>query len=99
DVAKLKLLERDHTGAEIARAVELLRPHIRSLSVDLIFGAPGETLAGWQSDIESALRLSPDHVSTYGLTFERGTSFWSRREHGELANLDEETERAMYGQA
>ncbi len=99
DAMKLKLLERDHTGAEIARAVELLRPYVRSLSLDLIFGTPGETLAGWKSDIESALRLAPDHISTYGLTFERGTSFWSRREHGELANLDEETERAMYGEA
>ena len=42
---------------------------------------------------------SPDHVSTYGLTFERGTDYWSRRERGELAEVDEELEREMYALA
>ena len=49
--------------------------------------------------MQSAIALAPDHVSTYGLTFERGTSFWSRLEHRQLARLDEETERSMYAAA
>ncbi len=96
---KLRLLERDHDATAIRRALELARWFARSVSLDLIFGAPGETLAQWQSDLDAALQLAPDHVSTYGLTFERGTRFWSRKLHGELAQLPEEIEREMYALA
>lgn len=96
---KLKLLERDHSPAEIARCVELARRRLSSVSLDLIFGTPGETLDVWRRDLASALELTPDHVSTYGLTFERGTIFWSRLAHGRLARLDEELERTMYAEA
>lgn len=99
NAAKLALLERDHDAAALARAVELARERIPSISLDLIFGTPGETLDLWQADLEAALALRPSHVSTYGLTFERGTTYWSRLLAGELARLDEETERAMYAAA
>ena len=99
DAAKLKLLERDHSPAEIARSVELARRKLSSVSLDLIFGTPGETLDVWRRDLASAVELAPDHVSTYGLTFERGTTFWGRLAHGDLARLDEELERAMYAEA
>ena len=66
------------------------------VSLDLIFAAPGESLAGWRDDLAQAIALRPEHVSTYGLTFERGTTFWGRLARGELARADEETERAMY---
>jgi len=46
--------------------------------------------------IRQAIALAPDHVSTYGLTFEKGTSFWSRLSRGELARVEEEGERQMY---
>jgi oxygen-independent coproporphyrinogen-3 oxidase len=62
----------------------------------LIFATPGETLDQWARDVEAALALRPDHISTYGLTFEQGTAFWSRREHGELAEADESLQREMY---
>src|SRR6185437_1697620 len=62
-------------------------------------GAPGETLAVWRRDLASALRLTPDHVSTYGLTYERGTTFWNRLSRGRLVRLDEELERSMYAEA
>jgi oxygen-independent coproporphyrinogen-3 oxidase len=93
---KLSLLERDHRRDDIVRAVELLRPWVNSLAIDLIFGTPGETLDGWRDDLRAALALQPDHVSTYGLTFERGTTFWSRKLRGELRPADEDVERAMY---
>lgn len=96
---KLHMLERDHDAAGIRRALELARGFAHSVSLDLIFGAPGETLAQWQADLDAALDLAPDHVSTYGLTFEQGTRFWSRRLHGELAQLPEETERELYSLA
>ncbi|MDZ4659404.1 MAG: radical SAM family heme chaperone HemW [Bythopirellula sp.] len=93
---KLKLLERDHTGADIERAVSLSRQVAMSVSLDLIFGVPGETLDQWQADLRHAIDLGPDHISTYGLTFEQGTQFWNRRERGELRQADEELERDMY---
>jgi len=93
---KLRLLERDHTGRDVAQAVELARGAGLQIALDLIFATPGETLGQWLADVEAAIALEPDHVSTYGLTFERGTAFWSRRRRGELVAADEELERAMY---
>jgi oxygen-independent coproporphyrinogen-3 oxidase len=93
---KLRLLERDHEPADIGRAVAAARDAGLYVALDLIFATPGETLGQWARDVEAALALQPDHVSTYGLTFERGTAFWSRREHGELAEADESLQREMY---
>jgi len=95
DAWKLRTLERDHRREDIWRAWDLARP-MDSLSLDLIFGVPQETRATWESDLRTALRLVPDHVSTYGLTFERGTGFWSRRQRGEMPPLAEEDERWLY---
>jgi putative oxygen-independent coproporphyrinogen III oxidase len=96
DADKLRLLERDHSPGQLASAMKIARRHIASVSLDLIFGIPGESLVVWQRDLAAALALEPDHVSTYGLTFERGTSFWNRLAKGRLSRIDEETERAMY---
>lgn len=93
---KLRLLERDHSADMIAAAVERCRGQIGSISLDLIFGLPGETVDVWKHDLQSALALSPNHVSAYGLTFERGTSFWSRLQRGELQRADEEIEGQLY---
>jgi oxygen-independent coproporphyrinogen III oxidase len=93
---KLKILERDHDATTIRAGVDFARSFAQSVSLDLIFGVPGETLADWQADLDQALSLAPDHLSTYGLTFEKGTNFWSRRNHGELKQTDEDLERQMY---
>ncbi len=99
DAAKLRMLERDHSGDQLRKAVQRAKEKIAAISLDLIFGVPGESLEVWQADLAAALALEPDHVSTYGLTFERGTAFWSRLVEGELGRLDEELERAMYAAA
>ena len=75
------------------RAVQALNKYSFDLSLDLIFAAPGETLDDWRDDLAAAMALAPDHVSTYGLTFESGTTFWNRRSHGELQQADEVLER------
>jgi oxygen-independent coproporphyrinogen-3 oxidase len=93
---KLRLLERDHDAATIRSAATRARAAGFALSLDLIFGTPGETLDAWQRDLDAALELQPDHLSTYGLTIEKGTTFWSRRDRGELLPVDEERERALY---
>lgn len=96
DPDKLRKLERDHGPADIARSVDFLRRYKISVGMDLIFAAPGETLEGWHRDLQSVLELRPDHVSTYGLTYEQGTTFWGRLLRGDLRRLDEELERDMY---
>lgn len=100
DTQTLNTLERDHAGEDIHGVLERLREQgLANLSIDLIFGVPGQTLATWRDTLHAALALSPPHVSTYGLTFEKGTRFWSRRAKGQLIQTDEEIERAMYALA
>jgi oxygen-independent coproporphyrinogen-3 oxidase len=96
DDRKLEVLERDHRRREIEQAFAAGRSFARSVSLDLIFAAPGESLHSWRRDLESAIALAPDHVSTYGLTFEKGTSYWARRERGELPQAAEDLEAQMY---
>ena len=72
---RLRLLRRRHTAAEVRRATTLLRQAgIRNISIDLMFGFPGETLADWEQDIDEALRLGVEHISAYSLMYEEGTT-------------------------
>ena len=96
---KLRLLERDHDAADIQKTVALARQAGMQVSLDLIFATPGETIEQWCADLGAALALAPDHVSAYGLTFEPGTAFWSRRLRGDLAEVDEDVQREMYALA
>jgi oxygen-independent coproporphyrinogen-3 oxidase len=96
---KLRLLERDHDPDDIQRAMKLARDNGMQVAIDLIFATPGETLDPWYADMEAALAIEPDHVSVYGLTFERGSAFWGRRKRGELVEVDEELQREMYALA
>jgi len=95
----LRVLERDHAPDDVPRAVEIVRKRIDELSLDLIFGVPGQTECEWQGDLDQVLALAPAHVSTYGLTYEKGTPLWKQRERGEVVALDEEQELALYAQA
>ena len=95
----LKTLERDHEATDIADCLGRARTGIPNISLDLIFAVPGQSLELWRRTLDEAIALQPTHLSTYGLTFEKGTAFWTRREHGELKQADEELERNMYGLA
>ncbi len=95
----LAVLERAHNPEEIARAVERVRRRVDNVSLDLIFGVPGQTQALWRTDLARALALEPDHLSTYGLTYEKGTPLWKRRQRGQLPSLDEEAELRLYALA
>jgi oxygen-independent coproporphyrinogen-3 oxidase len=99
DAEVLTLLERDHSRSDIVSAVERLLQSIGNVSVDLIFGVPGQSLSNWKKSLTQAIDLQPTHVSTYGLTFEKGTQFWNRRNKGELRQAGEELERSMYAAA
>jgi oxygen-independent coproporphyrinogen-3 oxidase len=99
DAGVLKLLERDHGRAEITSTVERLRPVIANIGFDLIFGIPAQSLELWRETLDEAIALSPTHLSTYGLTFEKGTTFYSRLTKGNLRRCEEESEREMYAMA
>jgi oxygen-independent coproporphyrinogen-3 oxidase len=99
DAAVLKLLERDHRGSDIPDVVERVRRRIPNVGLDLIFGVPGQSLDLWRATVSAAIALQPTHVSTYGLTFEKGTSFQSRLNKGLLDRCEEESERQMYALA
>ncbi|MBA4062702.1 MAG: coproporphyrinogen III oxidase [Isosphaera sp.] len=92
----LAALDRRHTAADIPRAVEAVRRHRMGLSLDLIFAAPGSTVESWAADLAAAVALGPDHVSTYGLTYETGTPLWKRRRAGGVPVVGEDDELAMY---
>lgn len=70
---KLIALSRHHTAADALRCVELARSVFDNLSLDLIFGAAGETIDSWRREVEIALSLQPEHLSTYSLTIEPQT--------------------------
>ncbi len=80
----------------LGRQLRLLRKFARSISLDMIFAAPKETHEGWIADLQQAIALSPDHISTYELTYEKGTSFWARRINGQLQQADDELRADMY---
>ncbi|OAI57738.1 coproporphyrinogen III oxidase [Planctomyces sp. SCGC AG-212-M04] len=97
--SELTTLERDHSPAEATAIVRRLMKTIPNVGVDLIFGVPGQSLENWRTNLTKVLDLAPPHISTYGLTFEKGTAFWSRRAKGDLRQQPEELERDMYALA
>ena len=95
--ALLHRIGRIHTAADARAAIREARAAgFENISLDLIYGLPGETLAMLQSDIDEALALAPDHISIYGLQLEEGTAFWRQHEMGKLDLPDDETTEAMY---
>lgn len=96
---ELRLLSRDHQGKDVSEAVARIQTWISNVSLDLIFGVPGQTLASWCDNLDRALALRPQHLSTYGLTIEKGTRFWSLTKAGRLQPLSEDLESRMYEMA
>jgi oxygen-independent coproporphyrinogen-3 oxidase len=92
----LRLLDRQHRSEQVPQVVAMVRQQIPAVSLDLIFGVPEQSLADWQADLEAALALEPVHLSTYGLTYEKGTPLWKRRQRGQVRPIDEELELAQY---
>ena len=77
DDQRLRFLHRRHTARQAIEAVSILRAAgINNLSIDLMYGFPGETLADWQSDISAALALNVEHLSAYCLMIEEGTPLY-----------------------
>ena len=95
--SRLNFLHRRHNAAEARAAVaNLRRAGIDNISIDLMFGFPGETLDDWQTDIDEALSLEVSHISAYSLMYEEGTRLYRMKQDGSVKETGEETSRAMY---
>ncbi|NHC45059.1 radical SAM family heme chaperone HemW [Motilibacter aurantiacus] len=87
----LATLDRRHTPGRAQQAVALAREAgFDQVSLDLIYGTPGETLADWRGTLEAALAAGPDHVSAYALIVEEGTRLAARVRRGEIAVPDDD---------
>ena len=92
----LDALGRQHTPAQIHRAYDLIRAKgFASVNIDLMFALPGQTEIQWRADLDEALRLAPDHLSTYCLTFEEDTALWVKLSQGKV-KLDADKEALFY---
>jgi len=96
DAKKLRTLERDHSPRDLVRSVEAARKTFPSVSLDLIFGVPGEAFTMWERDLKMAIDAGVDHISVYGLTIEKGSAFFGRALRGALAPVGESLEVDMY---
>ncbi len=86
---QLQAIGRLHTASQTVAAVEAARKaKFQNLSLDLIYGLPGQTLEQWRLDLSAAVALEPEHLSCYGLKVEEGTPFYSRRETLDLPGDD-----------
>lgn len=94
--SKLKTLGRDHSGDQLARSIDTATQWFDEVSVDLIFGVPGEDMRIWKSDLEKATSRNVSHVSTYGLTYEKGTRYWGQLQKGQISAVAEDVELEMY---
>ncbi|MBN2009063.1 radical SAM family heme chaperone HemW [candidate division KSB1 bacterium] len=94
---ELKLLGRLHDATAARQAVhEARRAGFDDMSVDMIFGLPGQSLDVWRENLMSAIELDVQHLSMYGLTYEHGTKFDDWRRTGKIRAATDELEREMY---
>ena len=94
---RLRFLRRRHTASVARRAVDTVRHGgVDNVSIDLMFGFPGETLDDWRSDIEEALKLEPSHISAYCLMYEEGTPLYRMLKEGRTSPIGEDDYLAMY---
>jgi oxygen-independent coproporphyrinogen-3 oxidase len=97
DPRTLALFGRVHSREQSFAAFEAARAAgFERLSVDLIYGVPGQDLEAWETELDRVADLAPEHVSAYQLTYEDGTSIYSWREEGRLDRLSEDLELAFF---
>lgn len=95
--AELRALQRTHQPAQVGQTLDTCRRHgLERLSIDLIFGIPGQTLASWEQNLKTAVGLGVEHLSCYGLTYESGTPLHKWLHEGRVQKCDEDLEADMY---
>ena len=93
----LETLGRKHRHRQIYRAIDIINHFgFENLNLDLIFSIPGQTVDDWISDLKQAMRIAPQHISTYCLTFEEDTALFARLSGGKIFKKPKEEDASIY---
>ena len=93
----LMLLHRRHTATQAIEAFQRCREAgFQNISIDLMYGLPGETLETWKEDLRQAINLRPEHISAYHLIYEEDTALWRLREQHCVEEADEELSVSLF---
>ena len=92
----LKVLDRTHSPERVPQAVQWARDAGLDVSLDLIYGTPGESMDDWRTSLETALSYAPDHISAYALIVEEGTKLAAQMRRGEVPGIDDDDHAAKY---
>jgi oxygen-independent coproporphyrinogen-3 oxidase len=92
----LAALERTHDPVNVAKAVEAAKSAGLKVSLDLIYGTPGESLMDWRTSLDAAIHLGPDHISAYALVVEEGTKLGAQVRRGQVPAPQDDDEAAKY---
>jgi len=94
---ELRAIGRRHSAADARKAFATLRAAgVSNVSLDLIYGLPGQTLDSWRYSLKALISLKPQHISAYLLSYEEGTLLTSKLRHGEIEESPEELVGQMY---
>lgn len=91
----LKAIRRRHSADTARNAYNMAREVFDNVSVDLIYGLPGQTLEIWRKDVEEAISMGPQHISSYSLMYEEGTALTLLRDRGVVSETPEDTSEEM----
>lgn len=93
----LRFLNRRHNREQALRAVELCKKNdLTNISIDLIYGLPGQTVKEWESNLDIAINLDIPHLSAYHLIYEEGTALYKLKEAGKISPVDEDVSVALF---
>ncbi len=92
----LRVLERTHDPDNVGRAVAAARAAGLQVSLDLIYGTPGESEQDWRASLDAAVSLAPDHISAYALVVEEGTKLAAQVRRGQVPAPEDDDEAAKY---
>ena len=94
---ELRLINRRHDSAQAVQAIRrIYAAGITNVSIDLIYGIPGQDMNTWMDNVEKAITLHPTHISAYSMMYEKGTLLTAMRDAGKVKEVAEEEVSAMY---
>ncbi|MEG0559624.1 MAG: radical SAM family heme chaperone HemW [Muribaculaceae bacterium] len=94
---ELGILKRRHTAKQAIEAIKVLKDaELSNISIDLIYGLPGQSIITWEDNVNQAIKLDVSHISAYGLSYEEGTQLYRMRANGEINECSEDDYIEMY---
>lgn len=92
----LKAIGRTHSAADSLNAYHLARKYFDNISIDLMFGLPGQTLEMWQEELRKVISLRPEHISAYSLMYEDRTALTLLRDRGKIEEVSDDVSESMF---